>query len=231
MEILSLLIMALGVIALVAIYVYTRASRKGVPQNRKLPPIHQINDRHGNETSSILEDHPARDGKIPNAPNRNMSDLIGESEISSQTQTNHTTTTTSSDPNALKASQVILFIAAPTNHEFNGTDVLDALDNAGLIFGDMHVYHRLVLGPQGEHSLFYVANGVKPWTLVPEEVAVSSTPGLSLILNLPSSIPNDEAIRDFVHTAQLLNQTLGGILKNQHQQVVSDAELNAYLAG
>lgn len=229
MEILSLLIMALGVVALLAIYFYARASRKGAPQQRKLPPIHQINDSSGKETSSILEDHPARDGKIPNAPTKSMSDLIGESEAGMHSHSN-TVNTVSSDPAASKSSQVILFIAAPTNEEFTGSEVLEALDNAGLVFGDMHVYHRLVLGPQGEQSLFYVANGIKPWTLVPEEMAISSTPGLSLILNLPSAIPNNEAIRDFVHTAQQVNQLLGGILKNQNQQVVSDAELNAYLA-
>jgi cell division protein ZipA len=94
----------------------------------------------------------------------------------------------------------------------------------------MDVYHRMILTEKGDTSLFYVANGIKPWTLVPEEIATETTPGLSLIINLPSPINNREAIHDFVKTAERLNYELGGVIKNQNQEVISQEDLRAYFA-
>ncbi|HPY42023.1 MAG TPA: cell division protein ZipA C-terminal FtsZ-binding domain-containing protein, partial [Thiolinea sp.] len=125
--------------------------------------------------------------------------------------------------------QLIMFIAAE-QADFVGTEVLNALDNTGLQFGAMNVYHRMILTETGEKSLFYVANGIKPWTLIPEAIAVETTPGLSLILNLPSPTSDREAIHDFVKTAERLSFQLGGVIKNQNQEVISQEELSAYFA-
>ncbi|PID50437.1 MAG: hypothetical protein CR991_01535 [Proteobacteria bacterium] len=218
METVSLMIMIAGLVALAVIYLISRKSRKDLPQTRKLPPLHTLHDENGEEISSIMEDYPARDGKSPNANAPDMSDVMN-TERQEKNKTN-------------MSAQLIMFIAADNNEGFEGTRVLEALDNAGLVFGDMNVYHRLVLTDSGEQSLFNVANGVKPWTLIPEEIAVEHTPGLSMILNLPSPSPlkNREAIHDFVRTAERINAQLGGILKNQNQEPITEEQRRAYFA-
>lgn len=218
MEIVSLIIIAIGLVALVGVYVMSRMARKDQPQNRKLPPIPTLLDEQGNETSSVQEDQAARDGKRPNANAQNLSDVVAPYESEAPQH----------NPNL--PPQLIMFIAADGEDSFAGEDVLVALENAGLTFGEMNVFHRMVLTPQGEKSLFNVANGVKPWTLVPEEVAASHTPGLSMILNLPSPISDREAIHDFVRTAERINSRLGGILKNQKQEPITDEQRRAYFA-
>ena len=79
----------------------------------------------------------------------------------------------------------------------------------------MDVFHRMVLTDDGERSLFSVANGIAPWTLVPEKMRESETPGLSMILKLPSPIDNREAMHDFVRTAERLAGYLNGVLKTR----------------
>ncbi|WP_298610616.1 cell division protein ZipA C-terminal FtsZ-binding domain-containing protein [uncultured Thiothrix sp.] len=231
MEILSLIIMIIGLLALVFIYWASRRARQDLPkQSGKLPPITQITAEDGSEMSSVLADFPARDGKLPNENAPDMADvmkgshrpIIMSSSDSTDAPTNHEI---ASD----LPPQLIMFIAAEQD-DFEGGAVLNALDNSGLQFGEKEVYHRMILTESGEKSLFYVANGIKPWTLIPEQIAEETTPGLSLILNLPSPINNREAIHDFVKTAERLNYELGGVIKNQNQEVISQEELRAYFA-
>ena len=224
MEIVSLIIMIIGLVALIFIYWASRRPGQNFTQQREnRPSIDQITAEDGSEISSIAADLPASDGKLPNENARNMLDGW-ETKPSPLTPPDPEPETTADLP-----SQLIMFIAAE-HAEFAGTEVLSALDNAGLQFGEMNVYHRMILTETGEQSLFYVANGIKPWTLVPDEVAETSTPGLSLILNLPSPINNREAIHDFVKTAERLNHQLDGVIKNQNQEVISEEELRAYFA-
>lgn len=224
MEIVSLIIMIIGLVALIFIYWASRRTGQDFTQQRQnRPSIDQITAEDGGEISSIAADLPASDGKLPNENARNILDGW-ETKPGSPTPPDPEPETTAELP-----SQLIMFIAAE-QAEFAGTEVLSALDNAGLQFGEMNVYHRMILTETGEQSLFYVANGIKPWTLVPDEVAETSTPGLSLILNLPSPINNREAIHDFVKTAERLNHQLDGVIKNQNQEVISEEELRAYFA-
>ena len=77
METVSLIIMAVGIAALVGIYVLSRMSRQDLPKSRKLPPINTLlkNDQ-GEEATSIMDDQPARDGKTPSPNAPDMSDVM-----------------------------------------------------------------------------------------------------------------------------------------------------------
>jgi cell division protein ZipA len=222
MELVSLIIMVLGLVALVAIYIISRISRRDLPQKRDVN-VPVLRDADGNEISSVLDDVAAQDGKRPSANARNLSDVI-MSGVGGKAQTAESETL----PAVVLPPQLVLFIAADIDAGFAGEEVLRALDNAGLGFGDMGVFHRMVLTGEGEVSLFSVANGVKPWTLVPEELLDQATPGLSMILNLPSPINNSDAIHDFLRTAERLAADLGGVLKDQEQQPLT-AEYRADL--
>ncbi len=217
MEMVSLIIMALGLVALVAIFIISRIARRDLPQRRD-GSIPVLRDADGNEISSILDDQPARDGKRPADSARAMTDAM-VSDMQGKPVAGNGGAAGKAEP--ILPPQIVLFVAADIDAGFSGEEVLKALENAGLQFGEMGIFHRVVLTASGEASLFSVANGVKPWTLVPGELAYQATPGLSMILNLPSPIDNHEAIHDFVRTAERLNADLGGVLKNQQQETVT----------
>ncbi|MEB4591766.1 cell division protein ZipA C-terminal FtsZ-binding domain-containing protein [Candidatus Thiothrix sp. Deng01] len=214
MELVSLIIMVLGLAALVGIYVISRISRRNLPQKRD-ESVPSLRNAGGDELSSVLEDAPARDGKRPSPNARDLSDVMmsGVAGKPAGEAAAHPTR----EPVALPP-QLVLFIAADIDSGFSGKAVLNALDNAGLRFGDMDIFHRMVLTNKGEASLFSVANGVKPWTLEPEALVAQTTPGLSMILNLPSPIDDSDAIHDFLRTAERLTADLNGVLKDQNQQ-------------
>lgn len=215
MELVSLIIMVLGLVALVGIYVISRVSRHAPQKRDENVPL--LRDADGNERSSVADDVPARDGKRPSSNARNMSDVM-MTNVSGKHPDNVTPL-----PKAAVTlpPQLVLFIAADIEAGFDGERVLNALDNAGLNFGDMNIFHRYILTEQGEASLFSIANGVKPWTLIPEELLVQNTPGLSMILNLPSPIDDAEAINDFMRTAERLTTDLNGVLKDQNQRPIT----------
>jgi cell division protein ZipA len=215
MELVSLIIMVLGLVALVAIYVISRISRRDLPQKRD-ENVPVLRNSDGEELSTVQEDVPARDGKRPSPNARNMSAAL-MSGVAGKPAASGTPTAPAKGA-VLLPPQLVLFIAADIEAGFDGEVVLHALDNAGLSFGDMGIFHRMILTETGETSLFNVANGVKPWTLVPEELVEQATPGLSMILNLPSPIDDNDAIHDFLRTAERLTADLGGVLKNQEQQ-------------
>lgn len=206
MELVSLIIMALGLVALIAIYVLSRISRRHLPQKRDVS-VTVLRDADGNELSSVLNDVPARDGKRPSTSRTYATDTTAAADVVLETE-----------KALVLPPQLVLFIAADIDAGFAGEEVLKALDSAGLRFGEMGIYHRMITVDQHEVSLFSVANGVKPWTLVPDELIGQSTPGLSIILNLPSPIDNKAAIHDFLRTAERMTADLGGVLKDQEQQ-------------
>lgn len=211
MEIVSLGIMVLGLIALLAIYLISRMTQKDQGSKRDMP-ITPVKDAQGQEMSSILEDNVARDGKRPNAHA-----LTGESNPFGEAQYDNLASEANHDFQL--PPRLILFIAAPEGQMFDGANVLKALEDVDLQFGEMKIFHRMILTEYGEVSLFSVANGVPPWTLEPEELQQGATPGLSLIINLPSPLDDGEAIHDFINTAENINQSLGGVLKDQNQEV------------
>ncbi len=217
MELVSLIIMVLGLVALVGIYVISRVSRRSLPQKRD-ENVPMLRDADGNELSSVLEDVPARDGKRPSPNARDLSDVMMSGVAGKPKQDK--TIEPVREAIALPP-QLVMFIAADIDAGFAGEEVLKALDNAGLSFGDMDIFHRYILTEQGETSLFSIANGVKPWTLIPEELTMQTTPGLSMILNLPSPIDDGEAIHDFLRTAERLVADLNGVLKDHNQQPVT----------
>lgn len=222
METISLIIMAVGLLALAGIYLLSRLSRRNLPQNRKLPPIQPLKDSGGQDASSIMEDHPARDGQEPSENAPDFSDVIKSEEVEP---------TESDKPQSSQPSQLVMFIASESEEGFTGSKILEALQNSGLTFGPMDVFHRMVLTDDGEQSLFNVANGVQPWTLIPEELQNGGgSPGLSMIMNLPTPIDNNEAVHDFVRTAERITSHLGGVLKNQDQEPITSKQRRAYFA-
>ena len=118
---------------------------------------------------------------------------------------------------------ISLFIASREKNGIPGIKLLQALDSSGLEFGDMNIYHRMLSSEQGKICLYSVANGVKPWTLKPDDVKQQSTPGISLVMQLPSPIDSVEAMEFFLASARILADELeADLLNGSHQPITND---------
>jgi cell division protein ZipA len=98
------------------------------------------------------------------------------------------------------------------NKHFNGAELYHALEVAGLVYGEMNIYHYPANEEKETFALFSVANVIEPGTFNPQEPDNLTTPGISMFMRLPTPIDNNEAYEEFIHVAQLLAAELDGEL-------------------
>jgi len=205
MDIVSILITLAGIIVMIALYIMGRISQSKLPKKQD-SNIPRINDDYGEVTSSVLEDAPATDGSTPLVTEETVLPNEGGEPAIKQART---------------PQQVVLFIAAEEGKMLNGDKIKTVLPKYQLSFGDMDLFHYPVEDNGVPAKLFSVANGVSPWTLDPDDLTGSETPGLSVMMQLPSPIDDRDAIEILVSTTQLIAHDLGGTLKNNNQEAFS----------
>lgn len=205
MDIVSILITLAGIIIMAALYIMGRISQGKLPKKQD-SNIPRINDDYGEVTSSVLEDAPATDGSTPLVVEETVLTNKGGDLERKQART---------------PQQVVLFVAADEGKTLSGDKIKEVLPRYQLSFGEMDLFHYPVEDDGVPAKLFSIANGVSPWTLNPEDLAGSETPGLSVMMQLPSPIDDRDAVEILISTVQLIAQDLGGTLKNNNQETFS----------
>ena len=102
-------------------------------------------------------------------------------------------------------------IVAKGEH-FNGEKLYKAIENAGLLHGEMDIFHYPGDKKTETFSLFSLANLVEPGTFNLSEAATFSSPGISLFMRLPSRIDNNDAYDKFLKVAIIIATDLDGEL-------------------
>ncbi len=115
---------------------------------------------------------------------------------------------------------VTLFVVAREGNVFNGADLIVAAEKAGLEFGDMGIYHRLVDGKRELGPIFSVANMLKPGNFDLTRLDALLTPGLSFFMTLPAPIPALDAWDTMLPTAQRLAELLDGQVLDEERNAL-----------
>ena len=214
MDIVSILITVALVILMIAFYIMGRMSQNKLPKevDKDIP---RINDDFGEVTSSVMEDVPATDGSTPVVIENDVDDF--EEEI---IEIKHAAT----------PRQLVLFIAAEEGKSLSGDQILKVLPKYQMVFGEMDLFHYPIEDNGEPSKLFSIANGVAPWTLNPKDMAGSETPGLSIMMQLPSPIDDRDALEILVSTTQLIAQDIQGVLKNENQKTFRKQDAEALMA-
>ena len=238
MNITSLLITLAGIIFIVALYIISRISQSKLPKNTATR-IPNIKDENGERFTSVLDDIPARDGSTP-VPDMTVNEETAQ-DNQADTQTDqqeedddeaqaatHTPANDDKEDAASKQRQHILFITPRNEEGLDGSLVQKVLQKNGLVLGDMDIYHYFpVMDPNQDdekYSLFRVANGMAPWTLKPEDLLGKKLAGLSVVIITPTKINDSEAISLFISLSERICKQLGGVLKNQQQQLFTASD-------
>ncbi|MEE9342910.1 MAG: cell division protein ZipA [Gammaproteobacteria bacterium] len=116
---------------------------------------------------------------------------------------------------------IILTVMAQTEQPFQGLNIVKALNNQSLQFGDMKIYHRM----SDNQIVFSVASAVKPGVFEIGKMGQFVTPGLSLFLQLPGPVEGTAAFDDLVNTASRLAVELGGELQDVRHQSLNQQKL------
>lgn len=115
---------------------------------------------------------------------------------------------------------VSLYVVSRDDHIFNGTDLVVAAEKAGLEFGDMGIFHRLVDGRRELGPIFSVANLVKPGNFDLKRVEAMQTSGLSFFMTLPGPVPALDAWDTMLPAAQRLAELLDGLVLDEERNAL-----------
>ncbi len=115
---------------------------------------------------------------------------------------------------------VTLFVVAREGSVFHGPDLIVAAEKAGLEFGDMGIYHRLLDGKREHGPIFSVANMLKPGNFDLTRLEALRTPGLSFFMTLPAPVPALDAWDTMLPTAQRLAELLDGQVLDEERNAL-----------
>lgn len=115
---------------------------------------------------------------------------------------------------------VTLFVAARPGELIPGPDLVVAAEKAGLTFGDMGIFHRLVDGKPDAGPIFSMANMVKPGNFDMRHIDELQSPGVSFFMALPGPLPALDAWDAMLPTAQRLAELLGGNVLDEERNAL-----------
>jgi cell division protein ZipA len=112
---------------------------------------------------------------------------------------------------------VTIYVAARDSGTIAGAELVVAAEKAGLEFGDMGIFHRLVEGRPDLGPIFSVANMVKPGNFDIGRISELRTPGLTFFMTLPGPVRALDGWDTMLPAAQRLAELLDAqVLDENH---------------
>jgi len=205
-----------GLIVLALIYFFGRPRKPGQGR-RKL--FARAAPRDG-------ERHEPTIGEMPEQGELDVVNL-GETETSDGTPELEPATADrlQNPPPGARAAQpidriVTLFVAARPNETFNGASLVVAAEKAGLTFGDMGIFHRLLPGKPQAGPIFSMANMIKPGNFDMRHIDELRTPGVSFFITLPGPVPALDAWDAMLPTAQRMAELLDASVLDEERNAL-----------
>jgi cell division protein ZipA len=205
-------LIVIGAIVLVLIYLFGRPTR---PEQGERRPVRR-GGTDGARVEPTLGDPQAAE-RLPEQGELDVSlaaelDRLGQAAADERTEPAAAAAPGRSAIGARPDRQieriVTLYVAARAGESLAGADVVVAAEKAGLQFGDMGIFHRLVLGKKADGPVFSMANMVKPGSFDMAQLDNVRTPGVTLFMTLPGPLPALDAWEMMLPTAQRLAELL-----------------------
>ncbi len=111
---------------------------------------------------------------------------------------------------------------------FVGTKLFDSMQQNGLIYGDMDIFHRHSDLSGNGKVLFSVANMMQPGTLQHDDPAAFTTKGISFFMTLPGFGDPEQNFKLMLRTAQQIADDLGGNVLDDKRHLMTPDKLAAY---
>ncbi|MDA1107716.1 MAG: cell division protein ZipA [Proteobacteria bacterium] len=129
--------------------------------------------------------------------------------------------TTTLPPKSVPSHIITLHILAPAGQPFRGVDILAAAQNADLVFGARHIFHRMTEHASGPRVLFSLASMLEPGSFDLDHIETFSTTGLVLFARLPGPTDALAMYEDMIDQARRLAHALGGEVCDERRSVLT----------
>ncbi|MBV7298503.1 cell division protein ZipA [Enterovibrio paralichthyis] len=132
------------------------------------------------------------------------------------------------EPKEPEQQVLILNVQAAGNKEFDGEELINCLEQHGMIFGEMEIYHRHAdLAGNGE-VLFSAANMFNPGSFPLATIHQFTTPGITLFMTLPCYGEAEQNFKLMLQTAQQVADQLGGLVMDDQRNMMTPQRLDGY---
>jgi cell division protein ZipA len=115
---------------------------------------------------------------------------------------------------------VSVFLVARAGQSLSGPDLVVAAEKAGLVYGHMNIFHRLVDNHPELGPVFSVANLVKPGSFDLRAIKELQTPGVNFFITLPGPISALDAWDTLLPTAQRMAELLDAVLLDEQRNAL-----------
>ena len=123
---------------------------------------------------------------------------------------------------------IVINVHGMGTERFNGNRLFNSLEQNGLVFGDMGIYHRHSDLSGSGKVLFSTANMVSPGHFQVPEGEEFSTPGISFFLPLPCFGDAEHNFKLMLQTAQLVSSELGGNVLDEKRAILTPNKIDEY---
>jgi len=123
-----------------------------------------------------------------------------------------------------KEPEVYVLLVMTTAQEFAMAEVNQALLGVGLSYSDQGIF---VKKDNMGNEFIKVANMLEPGTFPVEDLQNYATPGVAMILELPTSVRAPAAMHDLIMMARKVSQRLRGRLYNVERHLIKESDLQS----
>lgn len=213
---LRIIIAVIGVLVLALIFLFGRP-RKPAQGRRTVQP-----DRSDGRVDPVIGETSAADvDAAPASPQQGELDVAFERELDQLGATVAASRPGNASPIGRRPVDapvdriVSLFVVAREGETFRGSDIAVAAEKAGLQFGAMGIFHRLVDGRPAAGPIFSMANMVKPGHFDMARIGELETPGVTFFVMLPGPLAALDAWDALLPAAQRIAELLDGELLDE----------------
>jgi cell division protein ZipA len=111
---------------------------------------------------------------------------------------------------------IVLYVVTQQEPGFLGTDIFTVLEDLGLRYGDMQIFHHYGVGElKVKKPVFSIANMLEPGIFDPQKMTEFASPGLALFMRLPGPFGGRIAFELMLNSAKKIAEVLEGILQDE----------------
>ena len=171
--------------------------------------------------SDVTNNHDSSEGVSIFNENQESHDLFSEQEVQ---KTNRNAPSFADDYKNIGEEQVIsLYVTPSQNKSFTGGDILDAVNEVGLEYGEMQIFHHFGIGDNPlEKPIFSMADMFKPGFFDLDTIESHQTKGITLFMCLPLPIDALIVFELMLNTSERLAEILGGDIRGADHQLLDD---------
>ena len=186
-------------------------------------------DSYQQPTDSDLLDSKEEELDVPSFSTRSIDDVVvPEPDVESQIDEVPIAEIEDEQEPALEV--IVLNVHCAGNEPFIGTKLFDSMQQNGLIYGEMDIFHRHAdLSGTGK-VLLSVANMMNPGTLKHDDPAALTTKGISFFMTVPCFGDPEQNFKLMLKTAQQIADDLGANVLDDARNLISPNRIDAYKA-